>query len=270
MQKITENVYVESELSACNTGVVVTGEGVVVVDTPMAPAAAQQVAAEIAKLGTVRYVINGEPHTDHISGNGYFGGKVVAHEGTRRIILEADAEAFKEQLRRMAPGSPVPDDFRYRAPEITLTDSLTLFLGKHTFHLMHLPGHTPYNLAVHVPEERLVFTSDNINLGMPIFISALPDKWLESLEWLEKLDVDIVVPGHGEVCGREAFSQMKAKVNDWTDAVGAAVKRGLNPADTVNAIMGDKRFRDIPREGPMVDFIRANIESLYLILQKQD
>ena len=44
MQKVTDNVYVESEISVCNTSVVVTKEGVVVIDTPMVPANAKKVA----------------------------------------------------------------------------------------------------------------------------------------------------------------------------------------------------------------------------------
>jgi len=38
MQKISDNVYVESKLSRCNKSAVVTKDGVVVIDTPMIPA----------------------------------------------------------------------------------------------------------------------------------------------------------------------------------------------------------------------------------------
>ena len=269
MKQIKPNIYVENELSACSNSYVVTGEGVVVIDTPMLPANAKKLAAEMAKYGPVRYVINGEPHTDHIAGNCYYGGTVIAHEGTRQIMMQADAKTFEEQLRRMAPESlPLDKDFRYRLPEITLTESLTLYLGDHTFRLMHMPGHTPYNLAVYVPEERTVFTSDNINLGMPIFISAVLDEWLASLDRLEELDVDTVVPGHGDVCGREAFSQMRKNLRDWIDTATAAIKRGVGPEETVQEILRSDLLKDVPKEGPMQDFLYGNIQSLYNILSK--
>ena len=268
MKKITENIYVESELSRCNNSYVITKDGVVVIDTPMIPAEAKKLVAETAKFGPVRYVINGEPHGDHIAGNCYYGGTVVSHEGTREIMLELDVEAFKEQLKRMAPDSlPLDSDFRYRLPEITLSDRMTLYLGDHTFQLIHMPGHTPYNLAVYVPEERVVFTSDNINLEMPIFFNAVPEKWLDSLKRLEKLDVDIVVPGHGEVCGKEAFSQMRKKLKDWLDAVSAAIKRGLSVKETIEEISKDDRFVSVPLEGPEIMFLQTNIESLFNILK---
>jgi cyclase len=267
MKKITDNVYVESELSMCNNSYVVTNDGVVVIDTPMVPANARKMAAEMANFGPVRYVINGEPHTDHVAGNCYYGGSVVSHEGTRRMMLEADIETFKEQLKRLAPDSlPVDSDFHYRLPEVTFSDTLSIYLGEHTFELTHMPGHTPYNLAVYVPEERVVFTSDNINLQIPIFFNAVPDKWLDSLARLEELDVDIVVPGHGEVCGKEAFSQMSINVKDWVNAVSDAISRGLGVKETVDEISHDDRFTSLPRQGPEALFLQINIRSLYEIL----
>lgn len=268
MKKITENIYVESELSMCNNSYVITGDGVVVIDTPMVPANAKKMVAETAKFGRVRYVINGEPHTDHVAGNCYYGGTVVSHEGTRRMMQEADVAAFKAQLQRLAPGGlPVDNDFHYRLPEITFSDTLTLYLGDHTFRLIHLPGHTPYNIAVYVPEERAVFTSDNVNLGMPIFFNAVPDKWLDSLKRLEELDVDIVVPGHGDICSREAFSQMSIKVKDWVNAVSDAISRGLGIQETIAAIKRDDRFADLPQQGPDPEFLNTNVRRLYEILK---
>ena len=268
MRKITDNIYVESELSRCNNSYVVTSDGVVVIDTPMMPADAKKMVAETAKFGPVRYVINGEPHGDHISGNCYYGGTVISHEGTREMMLELKVEDFKAQMKRMAPDSPpVDSDFKYRLPEITLSERMTFYLGDHTFHLIHMPGHTPYNLAVHVPEERTVFTSDNINLGIPIFFSSVPDKWLESLKRLEELDIDIVVPGHGEVCGKEAFAQMSQKVKDWVNIVSGAIDRGLNVQETIELILSDDRFSDVPREGPESMFLQGNVEGLYRILR---
>jgi len=263
MKKITDNIYVESEFSRCNNNYVITSEGVVVIDTPMMPADVKKMVAETAKFGPVRYVINGEPHGDHVSGNCYYGGTVVSHEGTREMMLDMDVEDFREQMKRMAPDSPpVDNDFRYRLPEITLSDKMTIYLGDHTFHLMHMPGHTPYNLAVHVPEERTVFTSDNVNLGMPIFFNAIPDKWLESLKRLEELDVDIVVPGHGEVCGKESFSEMRRNIKDWVDMVSGTIDRGLSIDETIEEILRDDRFKGVPSEGPQAMFLRSNVEGI--------
>ena len=61
MQKITDNVYVETEYRGCNPGFVVTKEGVVMINTPMIPTDATRWCDEIAKYGPVRYLINTDP-----------------------------------------------------------------------------------------------------------------------------------------------------------------------------------------------------------------
>lgn len=270
MEKITDNVYVESKLSRCNTGVVVTAGGVVVIDTPMLPADAKKVAAEIARLGPVRYVINTEPHGDHISGNCYFGGQVVTHEGTRDAILASKVEDFKNMLRMMAPGSPPVDSgFRFRPPDITFSERLTLYLGKHTFRLINLPGHSPYQVAVYVPEERIVFTSDNVVVeGMPYFHQAVPDRWLKSLKEYEKLDVDRVVPGHGRVVDRSYFRQMSQTVQTFIDTVRSAIDKGMSLQETQEKVTFEGLLPQIPRDERSADVIRMNVTRLYEVLKK--
>ena len=269
MQKVTDNVYVESEISVCNTSIVVTKEGVVVIDTPMVPANARKLAADIARFGPVRYVINSEPHGDHIAGNCYFGGMVVTHDGTRDALLKAKPEDITGMLQMMAPDSlPLDKEFHFRPSDITFSERLTLYLGDHTFHLIHMPGHTPYSLAVYVPEERIVFTSDNINLGMPVFRDALPDKWLETLKRLEELDVDKVVPGHGEVTDKSSFSQMSKIVKGWIDAVADAIAKGMSLEEAMEEVPKAEQFADMPKEGPAAGFLRMNIERIYQVLKK--
>ncbi len=269
MQKVTDNVYVESQISVCNTSIVVTKDGVVVIDTPMAPPNARKVAADIARFGPVRYVINSEPHGDHIAGNCYFEGLVVTHDGTRKALLAARPEDVTGMLQMMSPESlPLDKEFHFRPSDITFSERLTLYLGDHTFHLIHMPGHTPYSLAVHVPEERIVFTSDNINLGMPIFRDAIPDEWLETLKRLEELDVDKVVPGHGEVTDKSCFSKMSKSVRDWIDVVGDVIAKGMSLEEAMGEVPKAEQFAQMPKEGPMSGFLRMNIESLYRYLKK--
>lgn len=74
MQQVTANIFVEIRNHGCNTGFVTTKDGVVMVDTPVVPAQAKKWRDEIAKFGPLKYVINGEPHRDHICRNCWFGG----------------------------------------------------------------------------------------------------------------------------------------------------------------------------------------------------
>ncbi|MDD5339507.1 MAG: MBL fold metallo-hydrolase [Dehalococcoidales bacterium] len=269
MEKITANVYVENKISWCNSSCVVTKEGVVIIDTPMVPAYAKQHAAEVGKFGEVRYVINTEPHGDHISGDCYFGGALVTHEGTRDAILASKVEDFKVMLQRTTPDIEVDKDFKYRPPDITLNDRMTLYLGDHTFHLMHMPGHTPFQVVVYVPEERTIFTSDNVTRVIPFFHQCVPDAWLKTLKQLEKLDVDYVVPGHGDVGDKNCIKEMQNTVNTWLNTIKDAIAKGMTKEEAQNTITMEKEFPNLPRDERNIGVIKMNVTRLYEILTKQ-
>ena len=268
MQKITKNVYVESKISVCNSSCVVTKEGVVVIDTPMVPANAKQLAAEISGLGKIRYVINTEPHSDHISGNCYFGGTLITHEGTRDAILASKVDDIKGMLQMRYPGVTIDKDFRFRPSDITFSDRLTFYLGDHTFHLIHMPGHSSYQVAVYVPEERTIFTSDNISRGMPFFRQALPDKWLKTLKKLEKFDVDYVVPGHGDVGDKTCISEMYNNITVWIDTVKKAIAKGMSLEEVQKKVTMARQFPSMPRDERTAGIISMNVTRLYEIFKK--
>jgi cyclase len=268
MQEITDNVYVETEFPGCNTSFVVTAEGVVVIDTPMVPALAKKWAVEAAGHGEICYVINGEPHTDHVAGNCWFGGKVIAHEGVRQILLDMRREELEEMFQWMAPNAlPLDKEFRYHPPDITFSQKLTLYLGEHTFQLMHVPGHTPYEVAVYVPGERVVFTSDNVVEGMPIMFQSVPYAWLDSLKQLQQLEVDKVVPGHGNVCDKAYLQVMYDNVKYCIDSVKAAIDKGWSLEEIQEKVTFADRFPPMDPGVDMAPMRRGSIAHLYEVLK---
>jgi len=269
MKKIIDNVFVESETSVCNSSIVVTREGVVVIDTPMFPDYAKKWAKTASEHGTVRYVINTEPHGDHTTGNCYFGGILIAHEGTRDAILASKIQDVKGMLAMRWPDAKVPDDFRFRAPDITLKERLTFYLGGLTFNLTNMPGHTPYQVVVHVPELRIVFTSDNISRQVPFFHQAIPDVWLKTLKELEKLDVDYVVPGHGDVGDKSLFKEMYDKVTIWSEAVKGAIKKGMTVEEAQKNLDMAKKFPDLVVDERTKGIIAMNIGAIYKYYKKE-
>ncbi|OGO36876.1 MAG: hypothetical protein A2147_11575 [Chloroflexi bacterium RBG_16_57_8] len=267
MDKISSNAYVQVASRGCNHSFVATSDGVVMIDTPMFPDDAAKWREEIAKFGPVRYLINTEPHGDHVSGNCFFEGIGVAHEGTRNAILDSTVEQYRDMLKRMGgPESTVPDGFEYRAPAITFSEKLTFYLGNHTFELIHLPGHSPFQLCVFVPEEKVAFTSDNVTNATPPFMhQALPNDWLNSLRELQKLEADRFVPGHGPVCGKDYLGVMHNIIQGAVEVVTSSIKQGLSleEAQQKVSLYGDR----FPKNERLAMVQHMGIARLYEVLK---
>jgi cyclase len=129
--------------------------------------------------------------------------------------------------------------------------------------LIHMPGHTPFQTVVYVPEKRIVFTSDNISCAIPFFHQAVPDVWLKTLKEMEKLDVDYVVPGHGDVGSKEVFKEMYDNVTIWTNTIKDAIKKGMTIEEAQKNLDMSKKLPNLPKEPRTADIIKMNIGAIY-------
>lgn len=287
MENVTANVVTETKLRGCNPSLVTTSDGVVVIDTPQL----QTKAVEMRKLaeshGPIRYLINTEHHVDHIFGNYYFkgAGTVVNHRGLyeRFMVVYPELDPFAYAYEALptpaGKGTDLDDpegvalwpdrDEYYRDPNkgtIVFTGDLTLRVGDHTFNLLHTPGHTPGQLAVHLPEERGVFTGDTIFSGCQTWLmTSSVEEWLTALERIRTLDVDWIVPGHGPVVTKQYLDVQRSVLMEWQTAVAGAVAKGWTRAETVAKVNFKDRFGPVDiGQGYMMDYIQTwNAGSLY-------
>ncbi len=267
MKKISQGVYFENNFRGCNTSFVVTEEGLVAIDTPMAPDDVKKWLGEMSVYGKLRYLINTEPHPDHAAGNYWFDCTILGYEGTRRALQNANLEELKGMLKHMSPDAVLDKEYHYRLPSVTFSQSMTLYLGKHTFHLINMPGHTASQTAVYVPEERVVFTGDNVVQRMPIFLGSLPYQWLESIASLEKLDVDIIVPGHGDICDKTYLPKMSDAVRYCLDSVKSAVDKGMSLEEILEKVTFADRY---PAKDKQADEMRRGcVKCIYETVVKR-
>ena len=153
MQQLTANISIETRQKGANHGLVTTTGGLVLIDTPHKPSDAVRLRAEIERRGKLRYIINTEPHSDHWTGNAFFSVPVVAHRGVRSRILETDAVTHLARVASFGPEEPkLLENYRANAPVITFESEMKLHVGNHTFRMIGMPGHTPYQAAVIVEE----------------------------------------------------------------------------------------------------------------------
>jgi len=287
MERVTPNVFTITRLRGCNPSFVTTSDGVVVIDTPQLPTKAVAMRKAAEAHGPIRYLINTEHHVDHIFGNYFFkgAGTVVNHrelyERFMVVFPELDpfAYAYESVPGEHARGTDLDDpeglalwpdrDEYYRDPNkgtIIFTGDLTLRVGDHTFNLLHTPGHTPGQLAVHVPEERVVFTGDTIFSGCQTWLmTSNVEQWLAALERIRTLDVDWIVPGHGPVVSTQYLDVQRSHLMEWKTAVATAVANGWSREETVARVNFKDRFGPVDiGQGYMLEYIQnLNAGTLY-------
>lgn len=267
MQQLTKNLFVETEMRGANHGFVTTSDGIVLIDTPHKPSDVMKLKAEIARHGPVRYILNTEPHGDHWTGNAYFDAPVIAHAGVRKRILETNMAEHVARVGAFGPQEPaLLQGYRPNAPVLTFEEGMTLHVGNHTFECIAMPGHTAYQAAICVKEEGVVFTSDNIFHKCHTWLQeADPDAWLKTLEQLRRFDEEVLVPGHGDVCGKDYLDEQSSFIQEWKHYVQSAIDRGMTKQEAMDKLtdMTDRYPMDIEQEGMAPGVMKRNIANLY-------
>ena len=242
MRRVGRNTVTEIYFAGCNPSFVETSDGYVMIDSPQQPIDAVRWCEMLEEKAPIRYLINTEPHGDHISGNAYFRNATVVGQVQLQECFDRYLNAFgstdekRERFKQTDPDSVFlvghPDYPASNPPTLTFSDRLTLNVGDHTFDIIHMPGHTAPQTSVYVPEEGVVFTGDNVFHKCRSWLQECdPWEWLAALDRIAVLDVETIVPGHGEPCGKAYLKEQAQIVENWVGFVETHVDRGIGPEE---------------------------------------
>ncbi|HSV47886.1 MAG TPA: MBL fold metallo-hydrolase [Ramlibacter sp.] len=213
LQKVGPNAYYVQGLAALgspknqnfisNAGFVIAPQGVVVIDALGSPALAQRLMEQIAQVTPkpVTHVLVTHYHADHIYGLQAFkarGAQIIAHRAALEYLnSETALQRLEASRTELAPW--VDDQTRLVPADRWLDGPATLELAGARFVVEQVgPSHTPEDLAVFVPSERVLFAGDLIFSGrLPFVGKANSDQWISALSRLLSFDAQTVVPGHG-------------------------------------------------------------------------
>ena len=267
--QLTANVYVETGYHGANVGYITTGQGIVMVDSPQRPTDAVAWRKRIEEEGEISYLINTHSHGDHFFGNFFFDAPIIAHQKAREAILKADINQLMARIEEIDPdGLSLVSEYHINAPTITFSENLTLYPGNPTIELIHLPGHSAGGIGILIPEERVIFAGDNIFCKLQAFLhEADPGTWQQSLKRIDELDVDCIIPGHGEICDKSYLIEQSSFIQEWVDTVQKALDRGWTKEEALSRISLLDRYPMAPgneKRGPELQ--RMNVSRLYDVL----
>jgi glyoxylase-like metal-dependent hydrolase (beta-lactamase superfamily II) len=185
---------------------VTTGKGVVLFDAP--PSFAQHI-DEAVKEHTSEPIVElvySHKHVDHIGGAGL----ILKQNPKMEIVAE---EGTAEFLREMQdPHRPVPTR--------TFRDHEALKVGSLQAEMKLGHWHSPEgDLLISIPDKKVVIAIDGFSAGaspfMDLDLTMNMHEYLKLFEQLQKMDFDLIVPGHhGTPATREDLQIAQSYVTD--------------------------------------------------------
>ena len=207
-KKIADDVYAfVGKLNDANALVVVTAQGVVVVDTGNNPPETRSLQNFIKSVTSqpVRYVIISQNHGDHAGGTPAFAppAHVIVHERVAKDWASWKPHQIKAWRKRFRERTDALKDVNPIDGVISFKDSMTLHLGGKTIELIYVDDpYNPGDIAVWLPQ------SGVLHAGFVGYIDRHPDirpdyshgtTWgmLRQLDVLSPLKPKVMVPAHG-------------------------------------------------------------------------
>lgn len=186
-----------------NAGVVIAPEGVVVIDALGSVDLARQLIEQIGGLTNkpITHVIVTHYHADHIYGLQAFrdiGAQIIA-QTQAKLYLNSETAQLRLEASREELAPWVDESTALQSADIWIEADTTMTLAGWTFDILKVgPAHTPDDLAVYVPHEKVLFAGDLVFRGrIPYVGTADSAGWIRALDRLLTLEADVMVPGHG-------------------------------------------------------------------------
>ena len=196
----------DGNMSGGSIAVLVTGEGVIIVDNKFSDSFSD-IVRQVASVTSepIRYVLNTHHHFDHAGSNAEFipTAQVIGHENARANMI-----------RNGETG----------APPLTFSQRTSVYLGDAEVQAHHFGrGHTGGDAVIYFPAQRTVHTGDLFIWGDRLDGSTLAPfidysnggsaaDWTATLDGVLTLEFDTVIPGHGPLLTKKRHQNVPGQV----------------------------------------------------------
>lgn len=242
--EIAAGVFYEGGYEGGNIGYVSTALGGLLVDTPPLPHRTRDWQAQVLEMQPqpLYGLVNTDCHLERMLGNGVFSGlRTFGHESSAKPISKYTPtvlEQFAARFRDLPAG--VAEEIAQatlRLPEVSVQDRLVIHAPDREVHIIHLEGHTPGSLGVYLPAERVLFAGDTVtHKEPPALAQASTLAWLDTIRYIEALEIDVIVPAAGEACGKEALVPLTAYIEEMWRLTAELFEAGASRRECVEKV----------------------------------
>lgn len=270
VKQIASDLYFFFDYDGSNSVFLVTDQGVLVIDTREHPRAGQDLIDRIRKVTDkpIKWVINSHFHDDHTFGNAAFqaaGATFVAQMETARIMQLVQPKEMARRMDYFQSNHYDPNEVKLILPDVTFDTKMTIHLGGREVRLFYLgPGQQPGDTFVLFPRERALYTPGAFARRSIPNMAFTPsvDNWIKLLDQVAGMDVDYILPAHGDVATPADVKELAAMLGDEYATVKGAIAKGmsLEQAQQTFTFPQYKDWRNYDR-------LKNEIKSLYELIQ---
>ena len=254
VKKIKDGIFVQAvKAQDSNVSIILTSEGVVMIDTGQTPVDSRAAMGTVKKLTSqpVRFVIHTEPHDDHTVGDFVFSppAVVIAHAGASESMKKAASgtvERNRKQLAEYPDQRGALEGYRQVLPTIEYQQKMTLNLGERTFDLIYLKNvHSEADTAIWLPKERVLWATAAVGVKRYPNIRpnvTIPDT-LAAIKHMRALNPEVVIAGHGAPGTTQIFDDMERYYALLLERVGKMASEGKS-LDQIKAELKMPEFDD--------------------------
>ena len=247
--------YISQNDSSANSTFLITGKGILVVDTGLNEVEGHRLLAEIRKISPlpVRYIVNTHYHPDHRGGNGVVG-------------PQATVIGTPFTLKQLAEGATVNSS----SERIAFDKRLTLYFGGHEIEI-YFPGpaHTMGDAIVYFPGEHAVATGDLfLTNSCPAMDQGDMENWISALDSILQLPVNSVVPGHFELASKNDLRRFRNYLADLRDQVESMFHSGAS-LEQIHKKLDLSKYKDFRQYPNYEATFGDNAAAYYHQLQKR-
>lgn len=187
-----------------NIGFIVGDKSILVIDTGGTPSIGEALYKKINDISDlpISYIVITHSHPDHYFGTNVFingSADIIGHSKLQRS-LDANFEFYKNLQLVNTRDQSVKEFKNFKITKIVNVDKkLTIDLGNRIVEIKAWPsGHTDNDLSIFDKKTRTLWT-ENIFIKRTPSIRASVKGWKKNLEETSKMDVNLIIPGHGPV-----------------------------------------------------------------------
>lgn len=225
-----------------NAGAVALDDFIIVIDTLVYPRQARKLREELeANFDLpVKYLFITHFHGDHHYGAvqfkeaEVFGSNALIENMKRRKKEGWTKEAFEDWKKEEPDFAKFIDEIQIVIPTKGFEKNRVIKSNDSQLEFYHSGGHSSCSSYAYFPNERVLFTGDDLAAESWPYMSAPdgdPEKWMQTFEHMISLDIDFVVPGHGPIVGKEHIEEQLSFLRKLKSAVLKAIEQGKGPEE---------------------------------------